>query len=70
MRPERDTTLLEVIRHLLALQAVYQCEHCGFEARALHWQCPSCKRWGSIKAIEPYPIADAAVLKQRKSPDP
>ena len=61
-----DATLLEVIRHLLALQAVYQCEHCGFEARALHWQCPSCKRWGSIKAIEPYPIADEAVLKQRR----
>ncbi|MGB5833568.1 MAG: lipopolysaccharide assembly protein LapB [Thiohalocapsa sp.] len=61
-----DATLLEVIRHLLALQAVYQCEHCGFEARALHWQCPSCKRWGSIKAIEPYPIADPAVLKQRR----
>lgn len=61
-----DATLLGVIRHLLALQAVYQCEHCGFEARALHWLCPSCKRWGSIKAIEPYPIADPAVLKQRR----
>jgi len=63
---EGDTTLLGVIRHLLALQAVYQCENCGFEARALHWQCPSCKGWGSIKAIEPYSIADAAVLKQRR----
>ena len=61
-----DATLLEVTRHLLAVQPVYQCEHCGFEARALHWQCPSCKRWGSIKAVEPYPIADPAVLKQRQ----
>ncbi len=61
-----DATLLEVTRHLLALQPVYQCEHCGFEARALHWQCPSCKRWGSIKAVEPYPISDPAVLKQRQ----
>jgi hypothetical protein len=32
----------------------------------LHWQCPSCKRWGSIKAVEPFPIADPAVLKQRQ----
>jgi lipopolysaccharide biosynthesis regulator YciM len=61
-----DSTLLDVVSHLLEMQPVYQCEHCGFEARALHWQCPSCKRWGSIKAVEPYPIADPAVLKQRQ----
>jgi lipopolysaccharide biosynthesis regulator YciM len=61
-----DATLLEVTRQLLAMQPVYQCEHCGFEARALHWQCPSCKRWGSIKAVEPYPIPDPALAgKQR-----
>jgi len=61
-----DATLLDVIRHLLAMQAAYRCEHCGFEARALHWQCPSCKHWGSIKAAEPYPISDPAMLKQRQ----
>lgn len=54
-----DGTLLGVARRLLAERPTYQCEHCGFEARALHWQCPSCKRWGSIKAVEPLPIADA-----------
>lgn len=68
--PERartsDGTLLEVIRHLLAMQPVYQCDQCGFEARALHWQCPSCKNWGSIKAVEPDPISDPAMLKQRR----
>lgn len=61
-----DAALLEVVRHLRAMQPVYQCEHCGFEARALHWQCPSCKRWGSIQAVEPSPIANPAVLKQRQ----
>jgi lipopolysaccharide biosynthesis regulator YciM len=61
-----DATLLDVVGQLLQMQPVYQCEHCGFEARALHWQCPSCKRWGSIKAVEPFPIADSAVLKQRQ----
>jgi lipopolysaccharide biosynthesis regulator YciM len=64
--PRGDATLLEVVRHLLAMQPAYQCDHCGFEARALHWQCPSCKHWGSIKALEPEPIADPAVLKQRR----
>ncbi len=48
-----DPQLLEVIRHLVAAQPSYRCDQCGFEARALHWQCPSCKHWGSIKAVEP-----------------
>jgi lipopolysaccharide biosynthesis regulator YciM len=61
-----DGTVLEVLRHLLAKEPACRCDHCGFEARALHWQCPSCKHWGSIKAVEPDPIADPAVLKQRR----
>ncbi len=62
---DTDATLLTVVRHLLAARPVYQCDQCGFEARALHWQCPSCKHWGSIKAVEPDPIGDGAALKQR-----
>ena len=31
---------------------VYQCHHCGFSGRNLVWQCPSCKRWGSIRPIQ------------------
>ncbi len=54
---EGDTELLEVIRHLVAAQPSYRCDQCGFEARALHWQCPSCKHWGSIKAVAPQPLA-------------
>ena len=61
-----DEVLLEVIARQLAAQPGYQCDHCGFEARELHWQCPSCKRWGSIKTVEPEPIAAAAVLRQRQ----
>jgi lipopolysaccharide biosynthesis regulator YciM len=61
-----DRALLEVIARHLAAQPVYQCDHCGFEARELHWQCPSCKRWGSIKAVEPEPIGEPPVLRQRQ----
>ncbi|MBK5931801.1 lipopolysaccharide assembly protein LapB [Halochromatium salexigens] len=50
---EGDQQLLEVIRHLVDAQPSYRCDQCGFEARALHWQCPSCKHWGSIKAVAP-----------------
>ncbi|MGA7980451.1 MAG: lipopolysaccharide assembly protein LapB [Chromatiaceae bacterium] len=52
---ERAT--LAVVRHLHARQPDYQCEHCGFEARRLHWQCPSCKHWGSIKPVQADAIA-------------
>ncbi len=48
-----DAVVLGVVRYLLALQPVYQCDQCGFEAQDLHWQCPSCKSWGSLKAVEP-----------------
>lgn len=52
-----DATLA-VIGHLRSCQPDHQCEHCGFVARQLHWQCPSCKHWGSIKPIQPEPIGD------------
>jgi len=61
-----DRTLLDVVSHQLAQQPEYQCDHCGFEARELHWQCPSCKRWGSIKACEPDAITEPPMLRQRK----
>jgi lipopolysaccharide biosynthesis regulator YciM len=63
---DEDQVLLDVVAHRLALQPVYQCDHCGFEARELHWQCPSCKTWGSIKAVEPDPISTPPVLRQRQ----
>ncbi len=46
---------------LLGLQALtqqlqeekpeFQCVHCGFQAHNLHWQCPGCNRWNTIKPI-------------------
>jgi lipopolysaccharide biosynthesis regulator YciM len=52
-----------VVRHLLARQPSYQCNHCGFQARALHWQCPSCKRWGSVHPVQPECIPSSEALK-------
>jgi lipopolysaccharide biosynthesis regulator YciM len=42
-----------VINHLRGRQPDYQCAHCGFVARRLHWQCPSCKHWGTIQPLPP-----------------
>jgi len=40
-----------VTENILKLDQPYRCERCGFGAKALHWQCPSCKSWGSTKPI-------------------
>jgi len=54
----------EAVRHLLARQPAYQCDHCGFSARALHWQCPSCKRWGTVQPVQPERIPGDEVLRE------
>lgn len=56
----------EVARYLLARQPVYQCDHCGFAARAVHWQCPSCKRWGTVQPVQPERIPGDEVLHERR----
>jgi lipopolysaccharide assembly protein B len=62
----RAGVALEVTRHLLARQPVYQCDHCGFEARSLHWQCPSCRCWGCVVPVQPEPIIGDEVLHDRR----
>lgn len=53
---QRARVATAVVRHLLARQPVYQCEQCGFQARSLHWQCPSCRSWGTVTPLHPEPI--------------
>ncbi len=48
---EQLLILRELFRQLIADQAVYRCNHCGFGARSHFWQCPGCKNWGSIKPV-------------------
>lgn len=55
---ETYRALQTVVEHLRSRQPDYQCEHCGFVARRPHWQCPSCKHWGSIKLVLPELIGD------------
>jgi lipopolysaccharide biosynthesis regulator YciM len=48
---ERLAVLQELVRKLIEGKAAYRCTRCGFGARAHHWQCPSCKSWGTVKPI-------------------
>ncbi|MSP53690.1 MAG: tetratricopeptide repeat protein [Gammaproteobacteria bacterium] len=34
---------------LTSQEGHYQCEHCGYSGKKLTWQCPSCRRWETIK---------------------
>ncbi|MCQ4166433.1 lipopolysaccharide assembly protein LapB [Tahibacter harae] len=43
--------LQDLTRKLVEGQAMYRCNRCGFGAKAHHWQCPSCKSWGSVRPI-------------------
>jgi len=41
-----------LISGLLRDRPVYQCRNCGFPAKFLHWQCPGCKNWNTVKPIQ------------------
>lgn len=44
-------TIKELTGELLDNRTVYKCEQCGFDAKLMHWQCPSCKNWTTIKPV-------------------
>jgi lipopolysaccharide biosynthesis regulator YciM len=48
---ENFLTLRDLTRQLVEGKAMYRCNRCGFGAKAHHWQCPSCKSWGSVRPI-------------------
>jgi lipopolysaccharide assembly protein B len=50
----RDNLLIlkDLTSKLLKGKPVYKCTLCGFPARSLHWQCPGCKSWKSVKPVQ------------------
>ncbi|MEJ2141810.1 MAG: lipopolysaccharide assembly protein LapB [Gammaproteobacteria bacterium] len=48
---EKLQILKNVTSQILDNNPVYQCQSCGFHAKAMHWQCPGCKQWSTIKPI-------------------
>ena len=43
--------LKNITDKLLENKPVYICDDCGFCGKALHWQCPGCKHWNTVKPI-------------------
>lgn len=47
-----DLKLLKgIIEGLRAQHQGYSCEECGFRGRTLHWICPSCSRWNTVRPV-------------------
>jgi len=45
--------LVSRIGHLiLSNRPIYRCASCGFSGQQLHWLCPSCKKWETIRPIQ------------------
>ena len=55
-----STATLQDLKHitdqLLVRNPSYRCTRCGFGARTHHWQCPSCKEWGTVKPLLNYAV--------------
>lgn len=44
-------SIKELTEKLLKNRSSYKCLQCGFDAKVLHWQCPSCKNWNTTKPV-------------------
>lgn len=45
-------TLYDLIGKVLEGKPVYKCNLCGFSGKVMHWQCPGCKTWSSVKPVK------------------
>nr|WP_298375706.1 lipopolysaccharide assembly protein LapB [uncultured Halomonas sp.] len=48
---EQMALLRQPVAKLLEGSPRYRCHRCGFSGMQLHWHCPRCRKWGSIKPI-------------------
>ena len=49
----RDNLMIlrDLTQKLLENKPIYNCVKCGFKGRSLHWQCPGCKSWHTMKPV-------------------
>lgn len=48
---ESLVTIKDMTEELLEDRPIYKCIQCGFDARHLHWQCPGCQNWNTVKPV-------------------
>jgi lipopolysaccharide biosynthesis regulator YciM len=50
-RRENLMILKKLTDQLQESRPVYACHDCGFSGKTIHWQCPGCKHWNTVKPI-------------------
>lgn len=51
-RAREDLLIVQgLMKKLQSDKPDYQCVSCGFHGKSLHWHCPGCKQWNSIKPM-------------------
>jgi lipopolysaccharide biosynthesis regulator YciM len=48
---EKIDFLLELTNKLISNKFTYRCKQCGFASKNMHWCCPGCKQWSTLKPI-------------------
>jgi lipopolysaccharide biosynthesis regulator YciM len=52
MATDEERLVGQIGELLLADRPVYRCANCGFSGQQLHWLCPSCKHWETVRPIQ------------------
>ena len=54
LSPELLVAVKDIIAKAQQAGDQFQCGHCGFSGRQMHWMCPSCKKWQAIRPAVEY----------------
>jgi len=44
--------LNDLMKKVMEGRPVYKCNTCGFTGKVMHWYCPSCKNWNTVKPVQ------------------
>ncbi len=48
---EKVAIIIDMLDSVVEDKPAYVCSDCGFKAKTLHWQCPSCGNWDSVRTV-------------------
>ena len=49
---EQLSMIRDITTRMIEESPVYRCKNCGFRGKKLHWQCPTCRQWCTVKPIQ------------------
>jgi lipopolysaccharide biosynthesis regulator YciM len=52
MTTDEERLVCRIGNMMLSNRPVYRCVNCGFSGQQLHWLCPSCKHWETVRPIQ------------------